>query len=62
MNQDLANACAETVTRVINETRGKPDLSIQKALTSAAPFHRNNLNGWKLYTAEIKKQTGRIMY
>lgn len=52
----------ETVAQVLKDTRNRPDIEIQKELTAAFPFHRNNLAAWKVYAAEIKKQSGRVMY
>lgn len=59
---DYATKCAEVVANVLASTRGKPDIEVQKSLTRNFPFHVNNLTAWKAYAAEIKKQSGRIMY
>lgn len=52
----------EVVQQVADATRNKPDIEIQQALIKAAPFHPNNLPGWRTYGEAIYKLTGRQMF
>jgi len=52
----------ETITKILNDTRNKPDIEVQRALTAAFPGNVKDADQWREYGREIFKQSGRKMY
>jgi hypothetical protein len=47
---------APIITRVLEETKGKPDAEIRKALHDAYPFGPRKYHPYKIWLDEIKRQ------
>ena len=51
---------APIISRVIVETKGKPEKEVRKALHDAYPFGERAMHPYKIWLDEIKRQTGKL--
>lgn len=49
-------------TRILRETAGQDELTIQRALIAAFPYNKGNVDKWHAYGKYIYLQSGRKMF
>lgn len=53
--------CTEIIAATLKATRNQTDLQVQATLIKSFPFQQFNIDAWKVYKAEIYKQSKRVM-
>ena len=59
MTKTWRDVARPIIARVLEETKGKPDIEIRQALFNAYPFGERRYTPYKIWLDEIQKQRGK---
>ena len=59
MTKTWRDVARPIIAKVLEETKGKPDIEIRQALFNAYPFGERRYTPYKIWLDEIQKQRGK---